>query len=110
LVIVFFVVLDKAPTVDIYNIAFALSSQKVESTYSLAKISSNPTGHDSFLLREACNITYFFAMGVTSNQTVYHGRLSSLGVAVIRPDCVCFDVLCIIDHHELLIYITTSWL
>jgi hypothetical protein len=109
LVVVLVVVLDEAPTIDIDNVALARRSQQIEPTDSLTECDSNTLGDLLLIWIKLGNVPQLLAVLVPADNTVDHGRLARLSVAVIRADCVSFDILCIVNLHEAFVNIAALW-
>lgn len=109
MLVVVFVVFDKAPAVDINDVTFARSSKKIESANALTKCSRDLACHVSLLGAQGSDIPQLLAVGIASNNAVNDGRLSRLSVAEIGADCVCFHVFRVVNLHKAFIHVAVFW-
>ena len=107
LVIVVVVILDEAPAIDVDHIALVSHAKHIEAANPLPKPVRDLGGNGRFLFTQFGDIPQLFPMGIASDETVDHGGLSRFGMAEVRPNRVCFDILGIIDPQELFIEIAS---
>ncbi|KAI3482841.1 hypothetical protein L1887_54401 [Cichorium endivia] len=103
LVVVEVVALDKAPAVDVDDVALAADAEEVEAADVLLEGGGDGGGHFDLFGGEFGDVADLLAVWVAFDDAVDDGRLAGLCMDKVRADGVDLDVLCIVDVHELLV-------
>jgi hypothetical protein len=96
--------LDETPSIDINDITLPLDSQDIKPANRLTKRSANFSSDLSFLGRQLNDVSNFFAIQISLDNPIDHGRLSRLRMDYIWAKSIDLDVLVIVCLHELFVY------